>query len=101
MKKSVSKKRISGYQLRTKDLSGICYQSWSLEECKSYFKEGLVIVSMFKKTYGFKLRLFWIKARGIHYCKYSNVLNIFSLHIGWEKMYKDEIFEIVYDGKEN
>lgn len=91
------KKRITGYQVRTKDLQGICFSHHSFDTCKKYCREDCVIVSTYAKTYGIKIRIFWQKhMRLFHWDKYANVFNMFNLHIGCEKLCRDAMDEVVY-----
>lgn len=91
------KKRITGYQVRTKDLQGICLSHHSFDTCKKYCREGCVIVSTYAKFFGIKLRVFWLPYyKPFRLDKYADVFNVFNLHIGLEKMYRDEMDEVVY-----
>lgn len=92
------KKVITGYQVRRKDNNGIRYTTIYLEEAKKACQYGCVVCSTYAKAYGIKLRLFWMAPyRKIGYDKYSNVFNIFHIHIGWELMKRDEPLKIVFE----
>ena len=96
-----SKKTTSGYQVRNKNNDGIRYYSYSLTDCIKYCPFGCAIWSMTKHTYGIKLRFFWMSPfRKIWYDKYSDVFNIFHIHIGWELMKGEVPVEIVYEPKD-
>lgn len=91
------KKKFTGYQVRTKDLDGISFFHSSLDKCKEYCPQDYVIVSTYAKFFGIKLRVFWLPYyKPFSWNKYACVFNVFNLHIGWEKMYRDEMDEVVY-----
>lgn len=91
------KKKFTGYQVRTEDLKGIRFSNPSLEKCKEYCPKGYVIVSTYAKFFGIKFRIFWLSYyKPIRWEKYAQVFNVFNLHIGWEKMYRDAMDEVVY-----
>lgn len=92
------KKTIIGYQVRCKGSEGIRLCSRYLDDCIRYCSYGCAVWSTYLKTYGFKLRFFWRSPyRKIEYDKYSDVFNIFHIHIGWELMKREVPLEIVYE----
>ena len=96
----MAKKTIVGYQVRNKSNNGIRYVSFCLAHCKDQCPYGCAVWSVRQKTYGIKLRFFWISpSKKIRYEKYSNVVNFFHLHVGWEVMKREVPVEIVYDPK--
>ena len=95
------KRTIYGYQVRNKSNDGIRFYSRSLTDCVKYCPFGCAIWSTTNRTYGIKLRLFWMSPfRKIWYDKYSNVVNFFHIHIGWELIKGEVPVEIVYDPKD-
>lgn len=95
------KKIIVGYEVRNNENNGIRFYSSSLTDCVKYCPFGCAIWSTANRTYGIKLRLFWMSPfRRIWYDKYSNVINIFHLHVGWELMKRTVPIEIVYEPKD-
>ena len=94
------KKIIIGYQVRNKNNDGIRYYSDSPTDCIKHCPFGCAVWSTTKRTYGFKLRFFWMSPfRKIWYDKYSDVFNIFHIHVGWELMKGEVPLEIVYEPK--
>lgn len=97
----MAKKTIVGYQVRNKSNDGIRYQSFFLAHCKDQCPYGCAVWSVRQKTYGIKLRFFWVPSfKKIGYEKYSNVVNFFHLHVGWEVMKREVPVEIVYEPAE-
>lgn len=97
----MAKKTIVGYQVRKKSNDAIRYASFCLAHCKDQCPYGCAVWSVRPKTYGFKLRFFWMSPfKKIGYDKYSNVVNIFRFHIGWELMKGEVPVEIVYEPAE-
>ena len=93
----VRKRNFTGYQVRTEDLRGISFTHLSLDKYKKYCRQGFVIVSTYAKFFGIKFRIFWLPYyKPIRWEKYAQVINVFNLHIGWEKMYRDAVDEVVY-----
>ena len=91
------RKKFTGYQVRTEDLKGIRASNPSLERCKENCPKGYVIVSTYAKFFGIEFRIFWLPYyKPIRWEKYAQVFNIFNLHIGWVKMYRDVMDEVVY-----
>lgn len=96
-----TKKTIFGYQVRNKNNDGIRFYSSSLTDCIKYCPYGCAVWSTTKRTYGFRLRFFWMSPfRKIWYDKYCNVVNFFHIHIGWELMKGEVPVEIVYEPKD-
>lgn len=95
------KKTIYGYQVRNKSNDGIRFYSRYLDDCVRNCPFGRAVWSTRSRTYGIKLRIFWMSPfRRIWYDKYSNVINIFHLHVGWELMKGEVPVEIVYEPKD-
>lgn len=93
----VKKKVILGYQVRNDNNDGIRYYSSSLTDCIKYCPFGCTVWSTTKRTYGIKLRFVWLPPfRKVWYDKYSNVVNFFHLHVGWELIKGEVPMEIVY-----
>ena len=94
----MAKKTIVGYQVRNNSDDGIRYASAFLAHCKDRCAYGCAVWSVCKKTYGIKLRIFYMSPfKKIGYDKYSNVVNFFHLHVGWEVMRRDVPVEVVYE----
>lgn len=92
------KKVITGYQVHNKGNNGIRYTTSYLEEAKKACQYGCVVYSTYAKAYGIKLRLFWMAPyRKVGYDKFSNVFNIFHIHIGLELLKRDEPLKIVFE----
>lgn len=92
------KNTISGYQVRNKHNDGIRFHSSYLDDCLRNCPFGCAVWSTSKRAYGIKIRLFWMAPfRKIGYDKYSNVVNFFHFHVGWEILKGDVPIEIVYD----
>ena len=89
-----------GYSVRTRDLSGISFESESLEDCKRWCHDDHVIVELFPTKCGFNLRV-WMSDynRGIKYDKYANSLCLGKLVIQVTPEWKHKIGKIVYDPK--
>lgn len=97
----MAKKTIVGYQVRNKSNDGIRYASFFLAHCKDQCPYGCAVWSVCQKTYGIKLRFFWMSPfKKIGYDKYSDVVNFFHLHVGWEVMKVEVPVEIVYEPAE-
>ena len=97
----MSKKTIVGYQVRDKRNDGIRYASFFLAACKDQCPYGCAVWSVRQKTYGIKLRFFWMSPfKKVGYDKYCNVINFFHLHIGWEPIKGQVLVEIVYEPTE-
>lgn len=94
-------KPIYGYQVRNKSNDGIRFHSRYLDDCVRHCPFGCAVWSTRNRTYGIKLRFFWMSPfKKIGYDKYSNVVNFFHLHVGWEVMKGEIPVEIVYDPKD-
>lgn len=92
------KKVIVGYDVRRKDNDGIRLCCLSLEEAKNNCPYGCAVWSTYRKVYGIRLRFFWMpRSRKIGYDKYSNAVNFFHLHVGWDLMKRTVPLEIVYE----
>lgn len=97
----MKEKKIVGYQVRNKHNNVIRFESHSLTACKENCPFGAAVWSLYRKVYGIKLRIFWESPyRKIWYAKYSNVFNIFHLHVGCELLRRCVPLEIVYEPKE-
>lgn len=94
-------KQIYGYQVRNKSNDGIRFHSRYLDDCVRNCPFGCAVWSTRNRTYGIKLRFFWMSPfKKIGYDKYSNVVNFFHLHVGWEMMKGEVPVEIVYEPAE-
>lgn len=92
------KKVIVGYDVRRKDNDGIRLCCLSLKEAKDNCPFGCAVWSTYRKVYGIRLRFFWYhRSRKIGYDKYSNVFNLFNLHVGCDLMKRTVPLEIVYE----
>lgn len=87
-----------GYSVRSRDLSGISFESESLETCKRYCREDTVIVELIPVKCGFNLRV-WMSDynRGLQYDKYANSLCLGKLVIQVYPEWKHKVGKIVYD----
>lgn len=95
------KKVIVGYEVRNKENNGIRLCRLSLQEAKDYCPYGCAVWSTYRKVYGISLRFFWMHPFcKVKYDKYSNVFNIFNLHVGWDLMKRTVPLEIVYEPKD-
>lgn len=96
------KKIFAGYQVRSKDLSGISFQDYSLEICKKYCRDGYVIVSTYHKRFGINIRIGWTKwDRPIWFSKNMRRFNILWLHVCWDYLTKEVPDKIVWDPQSN
>lgn len=94
----MKKKNISGYQVRNKSNDGIRFYSIYLDDCIKRCPFGCAVWSTTKRTYGIRVRFFWMSPfRKIWYDKYCNVVNFFHLHVGWEPIKGEVPLEIVYE----
>lgn len=94
-------KQIYGYQVRNKSNDGIRFHSRYLDDCVRNCPFGCAVWSTRNRTYGIKLRFFWMSPfKKIGYDKYSDVVNFFHLHVGWEVMKGEVPVEIVYEPAE-
>lgn len=90
-------KAISGYQVRSADMTGISFEHRDLETCKRYCRKGYVIVSTYRKKGAFRISLTLGKRyRWWYYSKYSKLLDIAWLNIRWEWIYFDRPLEVVW-----
>ena len=95
------KKVIVGYEVRNKINNGIRLCCLSLDDAKNNCPFGCAVWSTYRKVYGIRLRFFWYhRSRKIGYDKYSNVFNLFNLHVGWDLMKRTVPLEIVYEPKD-
>ena len=94
-------KPIYGYQVRNKSNDGIRFHSRNLDDCVRNCPFGCAVWSTRNRTYGIKLRFFWMSPfRKVGYDKYCDVVNFFHIHVGWELMKNEIPVEIVYDPKD-
>lgn len=94
-------KPIYGYQVRNKSNDGIRFHSRDLDDCVRNCPFGCAVWSTRNRTYGIKLRFFWMSPfKKIGYDKYSDVVNFFHLHVGLEVMKGEVPVEIVYEPAE-
>lgn len=98
----IKNKKIISYQIRRNDNDGIRQFCPSLQEAKNACSYGCSVWSVYRKTYGIRLRIFWMSPfRKVGYDKYSKVVNFFHLHVGWDLMKRDVALEKVYEPKDN
>jgi len=87
-----------GYGVLSEDLTGISFESESLEECKKYCREGYVIAERIPYVSGFIIRIYW----GRWYKPISfrwETKNIFWLHWSISKMYFHKTGKILFTRK--
>ena len=94
-------KPIYGYQVRNKSNDGIRFHSRYLDDCVRNCPFGCAVWSTRNRTYGIKLRFFWMSPfRKVGYDKYCDVVNFFHIHVGWEVIKGEVPVDIVYEPTE-
>lgn len=99
----MSKRVFSGYQVRSRDLSGISFTDWNLETCKRYCRKGDVIVSTYYKKFGIEIRISWMEwYKPFQFkCIISHRFNILWLHVNWNYLKIEAVDKVVYENKED
>lgn len=90
----------NGYAVMTRELDAYSLQSSSLDTCKRYCPNDMVVAEQIPHVCGFSLRVRYLKRRGnkfLCYYKYSNVLMIGRLSLQIIKEYEHKNGKIVYD----
>lgn len=98
----INKRVFSGYQVRSKDLSGISLTNYDFETCKRYCRKDDVIVSTYWKKYGIEIRMYWMKwyKPFLFKCRISHRFNILWLHVNWNYLTIEAVDKVVYENKE-
>lgn len=87
-----------GYSVRSRDLSGISFESESLNDCKRWCRDDSVIVELIPIKCGFNFRVWLCDYNGgVEYDKYSHCLTLWKLRIQCIPEYKHKVGKIVYD----
>lgn len=87
-----------GYSVQTRDLSGISFESQSLDDCKKYCREDTVIVKLTPVKCGFNLRIWYSKSnRGIKYDRYCKCLSLWKLNFQIIPEWSHKVGKVVYD----
>lgn len=101
MKKN-NKRPISGYQVRTADLSAISFEDYSLAKCKEYCRKGYVIVSTYRKKFALRLCVtIGPKYEWWCYNKFGRTLTIAWMCFHWEWLWTNRPIEVVYRTSES
>lgn len=86
-----------GYAVMTEELDAYSFEDESLETCKRYCRKGYVVAEQIPVAYGFSLRVTWHKYHKPIYLKLRwREMNIFWLHIRWNKEYTHKTGKIVF-----
>lgn len=91
-------KIFGGYQVRTKDLTGISFQDYSLETCKRYCRKGYVVVSTYRKCFGIEIRISWMKwYKPFQFVRFSKRFNILWLNVSWNYLTTERPDKVVWE----
>lgn len=99
----INKRVFSGYQVQSKDLTGISLTNYDLETRKRYCRKGDVIVSTYRKKFGIEIRISWMewyKPFQFVYNRISRSFNILWLHVNWNYLNTERVDKVVYENKE-
>lgn len=99
----MSKRVFSGYQVRSRDLTGIILTDWDLDTCKRYCRKGDVIISTYWKKFGIDIRISWMKwykPFQFVWNRNRHSFNILWLHVNWNYLTIEAVDKVVYENKE-
>jgi len=86
-----------GYAVMNKELNAYSFESTSLETCKSYCREGSVIVERISYINGLSLNFTWSKwYKWFSIEKRYREANIFKFHLTWIYLRTHRNGKIVY-----
>lgn len=86
-----------GYAVMNKELDSYSFESIDLETCKKYCQNGNVIVKRIPYVIGINFTFQWFKPdKWFKIEKRLKYINIFYLHLSWDKEYSHKNGEIIY-----